>query len=490
MRVAWAALAFMLRVAASLKYAPLRLRSSRWSTATLNHRAVSTLVLQTQTQQRITEHSYYNNRLRPLASSRSSSSSSVLSEVITVEAAEAEIAVLSSQIRAHDVAYYQNDAPTITDWEYDQLRLRLTTLETQFPSLASQSSPSAGVGAPLAAGRLKAVRHLRPCLSLDNAFTAQPVIDFIERLQREAAATGLLSSSSGSSAATAATAELVAEPKIDGLSCSLLYEHGSLVRAATRGDGTHGEVVTAAALLLPDIPHTLPASVQSPPALLEIRGEVYIPSSRFAALNAERAAADEPVFSNPRSAAAGSLRQLDATVAAARGLAFFAYDAALPLSSSSSSSSSSSDSSASIQGVATQAQLLQLLQNWGFHVAQPWQLVTATSETASETVDNSTDDSNSDAGLAAELLDYHKQLEAGREQLDYEVDGAVYKLNNLALREAVGTSARAPRWALAHKFGAQQGDTVLRDVTVQVRESLPACCTEVYVIRSVYASYE
>eukprot|EP00953_Heterococcus_sp_UTEX-ZZ885_P040087 20516-Heterococcus_DN1.PRE.2 len=366
MRVAWAALAFMLRVA-SLKYAPLRLRSSRWSTATLNRRAVSTLVLQTQEQQRATKHIYWHNSgLRPLASSRSSSSSSVLSEVITIDTAEAEIAVLSSQIREHDVAYYQNDAPTITDWEYDQLRLRLTTLETQFPSLASQSSPSAGVGAPLTTGRLKAVRHLRPCLSLDNAFTAQPVIDFVERLQREAAATGLLSSSSSSSAATAATAELVAEPKIDGLSCSLLYEHGSLIRAATRGDGTHGEVVTAAALLLPDIPHTLPASVQSPPALLEIRGEVYIPSSRFAALNAERAAADEPVFSNPRSAAAGSLRHLDATVAAARGLAFFAYDAALPLSSSS-SSSSSSDSSGSIQGVATQAQLLQLLQNWGFH---------------------------------------------------------------------------------------------------------------------------
>jgi DNA ligase (NAD+) len=478
----------MLRVAASLKHAPLRLRSSRWSTATLNHRAVSTLVLQTQTQQRITEHSYWhNNRLRPLASSRSSSSSSVLSEVITIDTAEAEIAVLSSQIREHDVAYYQNDAPTITDWEYDQLRLRLTTLETQFPSLASQSSPSAGVGAPLTTGRLKAVRHLRPCLSLDNAFTAQPVIDFVERLQREAAATGLLSSSSSSSAATAATAELVAEPKIDGLSCSLLYEHGSLIRAATRGDGTHGEVVTAAALLLPDIPHMLPASVLAPPALLEIRGEVYIPSSRFAALNAERAAADEPIFSNPRSAAAGSLRHLDATVAAARGLAFFAYDAALPLSSS--SSSSSSDSSASIQGVATQAQLLQLLQNWGLHVAQPWQLVTATSETASETADNSTDDSNSDAGLAAELLGYHKQLETGRQQLDYEVDGAVYKLNDLALREAVGSSARAPRWALAHKFGAQQGDTVLRDVTVQVRE-LACMLSKVCIIRSVYASYE
>jgi DNA ligase (NAD+) len=466
MRVAWAALAWMLRTVASLRQTSLCLLRSRWCVANINRRAVSKLVLQTHEQQRPATHrSRHYSRLRPLSAGRSSSTS-VLSEAITLEAAEAEIAVLSSQIREHDVAYYQNDAPTITDWEYDQLRLRLTNLETQFPSLASQSSPSAGVGAPLTTGRLKAVRHLRPCLSLDNAFVAQPVIDFVERLQREAAATGLLSSSSTTSSTTAAAAELVAEPKIDGLSCSLLYENGSLVRAATRGDGTHGEVVTAAALLLSDIPHTLPASVQAPPALLEIRGEVYIPSSRFAALNAERSAAEEPVFSNPRSAAAGSLRHLDPAVAASRGLAFFAYDAALPLSSSSGSSSSNG----SIQGVATQAQLLQLLQRWGFLVAQPWQLVTATSETVDSSSNGNSTDAAADTGLAAELLEYHKQLEAGREQLDYEVDGAVYKLNDLAMREAVGSSARAPRWALAHKFGAQQGDTVLRDVTVQVRE--------------------
>ncbi|KAG5178598.1 hypothetical protein JKP88DRAFT_261350 [Tribonema minus] len=381
----------------------------------------------------------------------------------TEEQAQQEARRLAMQLAEHDIAYYQLDSPTVSDAEYDRLRARLAALEAQHPGIVAAAtggnSPLDSVGAPLTASRLPPVEHLRPCLSLDNAFTAAAVTDFVERLEREALAAALTNGSSAGGGSAPHELSIVAEPKIDGLSCSLLYRGGALVRAATRGDGARGEDVTAAAVAaLADVPRALPpdAAAGAPPLppLLEVRGEVYMPLARFRALNAARSAAAEAPLATPRNAAAGALRALDPAATAARGLAFFAYDVAVPDSpdggSGGGGGGGGGDLTAAL-GVRTQSALLERLRAWGFAVAAP----AAAARGAAA------------ADVAAQLLRYHASLEGQRAAMAFEADGAVYKLDDLAARAAVGASARAPRWALAHKFAAQEGATTLRGMVVQ-----------------------
>lgn len=333
--------------------------------------------------------------------------------------AAAELAELAERIAEADAAYHGADAPVLTDADYDALVRRNRAVEAAFPALVRTDSPSLRVGtAP--SGHLAKVAHARPMLSLNNAFADEDVAEFVASIRR------FLRLSDDAAVA------LTAEPKIDGLSCSLRYEGRKLVRALTRGDGAVGEDVTANVATIADIPQTLPAAA---PDVFEVRGEVYMAKDDFAALNARLLAdAVDPAkarqFANPRNAAAGSLRQKDAAVTASRPLKFLAHGwgevAALPAD--------------------TQAGVVAALKDWGFPIADAFQRCEGT----------------------AEALAVYRAIEAARADLPFDIDGVVYKLDRLDWQERLGFVGRAPRWAIAHKFPAERAQTTLRDIDIQV----------------------
>ncbi|MDE2385868.1 MAG: NAD-dependent DNA ligase LigA [Alphaproteobacteria bacterium] len=328
------------------------------------------------------------------------------------EAAE-EHARLAAEIAAHDIAYHQEDAPKISDADYDKLRLRLLELEKQYPTLAKNSVSQKVGAAP--SGKFAKVKHAVPMLSLANAFADEEVGEFLARMKRFL---GM---------AESAELAVTAEPKIDGLSMSLRYEHRKLVQAATRGDGAEGENVTANILTIKDIPHTLPASA---PELIEVRGEVYMSNADFRALNERLAAEGEKPLANPRNGAAGSLRQQDVSVTASRPLKFFAY----------------AWGEAPHLPADTQWGVVQAFKAWGLPV-NPLMVLCKSDE---------------------ELLAHYHKIEAMRAELPYDIDGVVYKLNDLALQQRLGFVSRSPRWAIAHKFSAEQATTVLEAIDIQV----------------------
>jgi DNA ligase (NAD+) len=334
---------------------------------------------------------------------------------LTEADAKRELARLARTIAEHDRHYYQEDAPVISDAEYDALRERNDAIEARFPELIRADSPSQLVGAK-PAERFEKVRHARPMLSLDNAFSEEDVRDFVARVRRFL---GLPESE---------RVTLVAEPKIDGLSCSLRYDHGRLVMGATRGDGTEGENVTANVRTLRDIPHRFHG--RNPPALFEVRGEVYMSHADFAALNRRQEKAGEKIFANPRNAAAGSLRQLDPNVTACRPLKFFAYHwgetSELPAD--------------------THWGMLQALKGWGFVVNPRIERC--------HSVDA--------------VLDFYRGMQHARADLGYDIDGVVYKVDRLDLQERLGYVSRSPRWAIAHKFPAEQAESTVERIEVYV----------------------
>ena len=334
---------------------------------------------------------------------------------LTAADAAKELARLAAEIAHHDRLYHQEDAPEISDADYDGLRRRNDAIEARFPDLRRADSPTLRVGASPATGFAK-VTHARPMLSLDNAFDEADVRDFVARIRRFLRL--------GDDAAV----ELVAEPKIDGLSASLRYENGGFGQGATRGDGTVGEDVTANLRTIKDIPRKL--SGPRPPKVLEVRGEIYMRRDDFMKLNAERTAAGEAVYANPRNFAAGSVRQIDPTMTAARPLRFFAYawgEVSEPV-------------------AETHWDFLQRLKAWGFAV-NPLAKRCPDIETA---------------------LAFYREVGDGRAKLPYEIDGVVYKVNRFDWQDRLGMVSRAPRWALAHKFPAEQARTILRAITIQV----------------------
>ncbi len=336
-------------------------------------------------------------------------------EDLTQAQAKAELKRLAQEIAEHDERYYQHDAPTISDADYDGLRIRNAAIEEQFPALVRADSPSARVGAKPARGFAKR-RHGVPMLSLDNAFSEQDVTDFVDRIRR------FLKLAADEPIA------FTAEPKIDGLSLSLRYEHGELVSGATRGDGLEGEDVTANVSTLEDIPKQLEG--RHVPAHCDIRGEVYMTKSAFLKLNERQEAAGKQVFANPRNSAAGSLRQLDPSITASRPLGFFAYAwgemSELP--------------------AETQSGMLDWFARAGFK----------------------TNPLMKRCRSVEELLAFHQEIEFKRGALDYDIDGVVYKVDRLDWQERLGFVSRTPRWAVAHKFPAEKATTVVRDIEIQV----------------------
>jgi DNA ligase (NAD+) len=342
-------------------------------------------------------------------------------DALTEEEARAELAWLAEEIKRHDRLYYTEAAPEISDADYDALRRRNAAIEARFPELIRSDSPAGRVGAAPAAGFAK-ITHTRPMLSLENAFEESDVRDFfagIRNFFRRTATEPLVAEDK---------IEIMAEPKIDGLSIALRYERGKLALGATRGDGVTGENVTANIRTLATVPEVLAG--EGWPGSIEIRGEVYLERAGFFALNEERAAAGESVFANPRNAAAGSLRQLDPSITARRPLKFFAY----------------AWGEASAPFARTHEEALARLHNWGFTVNPRSRLCRGVDE----------------------ALAYYHEVAADRASLPYDIDGVVYKVNDLALQERLGMVSRAPRWAVAQKFPAQQAQTVLRDISIQV----------------------
>jgi len=330
--------------------------------------------------------------------------------------AKAAHARLSDEIRAHDVRYYQNDAPTITDAEYDRLRLRLESLEREFPELVTADSPTQKVGAAPASG-FKKVKHTVPMLSLDNAFSDEDVSDFVERAKRFL------------ELPESENLFIYCEPKIDGLSFSARYEHGALMLGATRGDGEVGENITE------NLRTVLPAVLENnPPAVLEVRGEVYMSKADFAALNASLS--EEDKFANPRNAAAGGLRQLDPEITRARNLSYFIYgwvDDGLSLGN-------------------THYDAMEKLGTFGFEVLVNTKKSRSLLRTSSVTM----------------ILQNYKEIQQERAQLRYDIDGIVYKVDNLDYQRRLGFKARSPRWAIAHKFPAEQAMTKIEAIDIQV----------------------
>ncbi len=334
---------------------------------------------------------------------------------LTKSAAEAELKKLGEAIRQADAAYYQDDAPDLTDAEYDALRKRLGEIETKFPELRNADSPSHKVGAEPAGGFGK-VKHLKPMLSLDNLFSDEEVGELIARVRR------FLNLKSDEEVA------ITAEPKIDGLSCSLLYEDGVLVRAATRGDGAVGEDVTANVRTLKDVPEKLKG--KGHPARVEVRGEIYMLMSDFERLCEVEAEAGRKVPANPRNFAAGSLRQKDPEITRARPLKFFAYTWGF----------------VSEEFAKTQTEAVKKFESWGLPVNPDMKRAT--------TVEG--------------LLKIYHDIEARRASLGYDIDGVVYKVDRLDWQDRLGFVSRSPRWAAAHKFPAQQAMTQLLGIDIQV----------------------
>jgi DNA ligase (NAD+) len=336
-------------------------------------------------------------------------------EVLTVEQAASELATLAAEIAKLDLAYHQADAPLVSDADYDALRRRNEAIEARFPELVRSDSPSIKIGATPAEGFGK-IRHRRPMLSLDNCFSDEEAHEFEQKIRRFLGLT------------PDEPIAFVAEPKIDGLSINLLYEHGRLKQGATRGDGEEGEDVTANLLTLADLPKTLSGPA---PALLEVRGEVYMARADFFRLNEQRAIAGEKTqFANPRNAAAGSLRQLDATITASRPLSLFCY----------------AQGEASEKIADSHWEFLSRLRDWGFKV---------------------NDRSRRCTGID-EALAFTRALGDERAALPYDIDGVVYKVDRLDWQQRLGQVSRSPRWAIAHKFPAEQARTQLLDIRISV----------------------
>lgn len=329
---------------------------------------------------------------------------------LTADEAAAELDRLATEIARHDKLYYSKDAPELTDAEYDALRKRNAAIEARFPDLVREDSPATRVGAA-PAEKFGKVRHSVAMLSLDNAFDADDARAFVARVQRFLNLDG--------------PPIITAEPKIDGLSASLRYENGKFVQGATRGDGREGEDVTANLRTIKDIPHT----IEGAPAVLEVRGEVYMEKAAFAAMNAGLEKEGKQAYVNPRNSAAGALRQLDPKITATRPLRFFAHgwgELSEPL-------------------AATQYESVQRLAKLGFPLAGIKR-----------------------AKNAEELLAEYEAILAGRQKLAYEIDGVVYKVDDLALQQRLGFVSRSPRWAIAHKFAAEQQTTTLEGIDIQV----------------------
>ncbi|WLR91141.1 NAD-dependent DNA ligase LigA [Shinella zoogloeoides] len=335
-------------------------------------------------------------------------------ENLTEEEAAAELAFLAAEIARNDELYHGQDAPEISDADYDALKRRNEEIEARFPALVRDDSPSRRVGsAPLPT--FAPITHSRPMLSLDNTFSDEDVRDFVNSVYRFL---GRLPDDS---------IAFTAEPKIDGLSMSIRYENGRLTSAATRGDGTTGENVTANVLTIGEIPNRLPAGA---PAVVEVRGEVYMAKSDFLALNEKMAAEGKQTYVNPRNTAAGSLRQLDASVTASRKLRFFAY-----------AWGEMSDMPAS-----TQYGMIEVLKSWGFPVNPMTKRLSRVDD----------------------IIAHHREIGLARPDLDYDIDGVVYKVDELALQERLGFRSRSPRWATAHKFPAEQAFTTVEKIDIQV----------------------
>jgi DNA ligase (NAD+) len=341
--------------------------------------------------------------------------SRIAPEALDERQAKVELKRLAAEIAGHDQRYYQDDAPTISDAEYDALRRRNATIEARYPGLLRADSPSRRIGATPAA-KFARVRHAVPMLSLDNAFAEQDVLDFIGRIRR------FLRLQDDDEIAFSA------EPKIDGLSISLRYEAGELAIGATRGDGNVGEDVTANVKTLSDIPHRL--EIRGVPKLCEVRGEVYMTKSGFLALNKRQSELGGQVFVNPRNSAAGSLRQKDPLITASRPLGFFAY----------------AWGEMSQMPADTQAGMANWFRSCGFKTNPLVKMCRSVEE----------------------LLQFHHEIEAERATLDYDIDGVVYKVDRLDWQRRLGFVSRNPRWAIAHKFPAEKAMTIVKDIEIQV----------------------
>ena len=321
---------------------------------------------------------------------------------------------LAKEIAKHNRLYHTQDAPEISDADYDALVRENNALEAQFPHLIRADSPNTSVGsAP--AGHLTKVTHAKPMLSLDNAFTDEDVEDFVSGLRR------FLNLADGTDVV------LTAEPKIDGLSCSLRYEGGTLVMAATRGDGAVGEDVTANVRTISDIPRQISGSI---PSVFEVRGEVYMAKADFEAINARAEEEGTKLFANPRNAAAGALRQKDPKITASRPLRFLAHGwgevSALP--------------------AETQFDVIKAIESWGIPVDPRFVRLHFT----------------------ADVLSHYRKIEALRADLPFDIDGVVYKVDRLDWQERLGFRAKSPRWAIAHKFPAERAETTLESIDIQV----------------------
>lgn len=336
-------------------------------------------------------------------------------EELTLRQAKSEHARLEAEIAEHDRRYYQQDAPTISDAEYDALRRRYSAIEDRFPELRTLTSLTQKVGAAPVRGFAK-VRHAVPMLSLENAFTEEDVAEFVARVRRFL------------KLGEQERMVFTAEPKIDGLSMSLRYEQGQLVTAATRGDGAEGEDVTANIRTVKDVPQRLKG--RNVPRVCEVRGEVYMTKSAFLALNKRQAEIGGQVFANPRNSAAGSVRQKDPAVTASRPLGFFAY----------------AWGEMSEMPADTQSGMIKWFEHCGFKTNP----LTKTYHSLDQ------------------LIAFHREIEAERSHLDYDIDGVVYKVDRIDWQERLGFVSRTPRWAIAHKFAAERAMTVLKDIEIQV----------------------
>src|SRR6202011_5279456 len=337
---------------------------------------------------------------------------------LTERQGRAEHKRLAEEIGHHDKLYHEKDAPEISDAEYDKLRQRLKAIEARFPQLVDMFSPTQQV-APTPTTAFAKVTHRRPMLSLDNAFTEEELQGFIDRVRR-----GL---ERETDLAADAEIALACEPKIDGLSISLRYEDGVFTVGATRGDGTTGEDVTANLKTVKDIPHKLKGKF---PKSIDVRGEVYMERKAFEEMNRRQEAAGEKAFANPRNAAAGSLRQLDSEITASRPLRFFAY----------------AWGEAEPRSWKTHTEYLKLLKEWGFKV-NPLSKRCRTQD---------------------QVREFYRKMSIERPSLPYDIDGVVYKVDRIDWQERLGFVSRAPRWAMAHKFPAEQARTRLAGILISV----------------------
>ena len=326
-----------------------------------------------------------------------------------------ELMRLAKQIARHNRLYHSEDAPEISDAEYDALVRRNAEIEAEFPHLVREDSPSKQVGAEIANTPLSKVTHEQRLYSLDNGFSDEEIAEWVARVRRYLALD------------EDEPVAMTAEDKIDGLSLSIRYEGGKLVQAATRGDGQVGEDVTANALTIGDIPDTLPDGA---PNVFEVRGEVYMSKEAFAALNERQAEADGKIYANPRNAAAGSLRQLDAEVTRSRSLSFLAHGWGV---------------ASDVPGE-TQHAVMEAIAGWGFPISEHLKRF--------ESVDD--------------LLAHYRRIEAQRADMPYDIDGVVYKIDRLGWQQRLGFVAKAPRWAIAHKFPAEKAQTTLEAIDIQV----------------------